>query len=144
MPWKLDREATSLAELTVHRDGAFVLGDDSVHHRQPEPQSFADFFRGEEGFEDPPAGIRFHAHAIIGDAKADKTTGRRADRRIIVHLPGHVLEGNLKSPSIRHGVTGIHAEVHQRLEHLSRIGVHQPDDLGGGRVYHDARIDRAL
>src|SRR5207237_9205639 len=65
VPWKLDRETTSFVELAVHRDGAFVLGDDSIHHRQPEAQSFADFFRGEERFEDPPARVWFHAHAII-------------------------------------------------------------------------------
>jgi len=93
---------------------------------------------GEERLEDAQLGFVVHADAVIADGEHDVVAGgeRRVGARE-VFVKGDVggLDGELTA--LRHGVAGVHGDVHDDLVDLARIGA----DRAQRRAWNHDQID---
>ena len=120
-------EGGSVSGLAVHGDVTTALIDDAVDDGQTQACAFADLFRGEEWLENARLGFFVHARARVTDGQQD--VAPRPDLRValcirLVEIDRRRLDGQLAA--LRHGVTGVHRQVHDDLFDLARIDFHMP------------------
>ncbi len=125
-----------------------ALRDDAVHRREAEARALADRLRREEGLEDASevaSGPSPRRCLCTEDPHHSPVCTSRRSRDVLPsssHVRGLDASACRRS---RHGVTGVHREVHQHLLDLS-VGsnAHRPQPLGERRPQRDVLVDRAL
>ena len=104
-------------------DAAIALLDNAVHRGETKPGSLAGLLGGEERFEEPRARLLVHAAAGVGHRQRHVRPWfhpRVLARVHIIHIEVGSLDGEL--PAVRHGVAGVHREIHHHLLDLPGIG----------------------
>src|SRR5262249_45752516 len=126
---KFDLEHGAAIRRVVRRDGAPVLGYDSVSDGQPESRPFADVLGREERIEDLRQDVRGDARTVIAD-RYDDQLARLARRRADV---------DAARAARRYRVLGVDDHVQKRLLEVRRGARHgwkalarAPDDLPAG------------
>ncbi len=121
--------------LAVDCDMPSALLHDSVYGREPQPGSLAGTFGGEEGFKDLRQRLLVHSLSGVGDRQ--QHVASRTYFRVnasILRIEGDIGGLNRELASTRHGVTGVHSQIHDHLLELSWVGLHGAQTISH---YHD-------
>ena len=123
---QVDPHDRSLAEFGFHADPSFMFFHDAVHRRQPE--SAAETFGREEGFEDAPEGPFIHAHSIVPDIHADIGPGIQSRKSPGQYFRQHfVAAGDRDRARAVERLRGVGQDGLQHRLHLRRIGMGFPN-----------------
>src|SRR5437763_13776985 len=101
--------------------------DDTVDRREPESRTPPRIFGREKGLEQARLGRAIHAHARVADGEQDvRAWLSRYVPCDVAPIELDIHRFDRETASLRHGVPGMHPEVHDRLLELARISSHRP------------------
>lgn len=106
-----------------HRDRAFMLLDDAVHHPKAQTGPFGTLFCREERVEYPLHGLRVHTRPRVADTQPEIGSPRHAEGRSAPGSRGEV--GQLysqRAPFLPHRIGRVGGKVYDDLLCLSGIG----------------------
>src|SRR6266481_302939 len=123
MPWKVDLKSRSLAQGTVYPNISVALLHNPVDGRESEARALSHALGGKELLEDMRDGLSAHARARVRDRKHHVTSRLRTGMFACVRMVQFYVGGlDLEFPARRHGIPGIHSQIHDHLLDLALVG----------------------
>ncbi len=142
---EVDLEDGAAVEFTGDGDPAAVLFNDAVDGGEAESGAFADFFRGEEGFEDMGESIWGDTAAGIGDFEEHVGAGVGVGLGGGgIFVDGGALGADEELAAFGHGVAAIDGEVEDNLFEHDGVDLDVGEVGGEGEVDGDTFADGAL
>src|SRR5260370_16458160 len=123
VPWKVNLKNGSLTQGTVYPNISIDLIKEAIHGRKAEASSLSHTFGGKERLEDMRNGLRTHAGPRVCDRKHHVTSWLRTWMFARVRLVQFYVGGlDLEFSARRHGIPGIHSQIHDDLLDLALVG----------------------
>src|SRR5512139_569933 len=120
---QVNAEGCAFTGFAFDKNGAVMLFNGSITHRQPEARTFADLLRSKERLEDPSQGFFLYSQASVRNGDESVSSWRRQTIFCLRALLHDFLAGrDAQTSPIGHCITGIGRQVHQHLAELSDIG----------------------
>src|SRR3990172_59327 len=143
--WEINPEVCPVPRFAVYIDPSVVSLYYAVYYRETEPCTLTYPFCGEKRVKYMGTGFGIHACPCILHRDLHKSSGVTLSVNLSICLINACIFGLYQElSSIRHGVPGIHNQVHKKLLQLSRISLRVPEVWRKLRTERDILSDQAL
>jgi len=138
-------EGRAAADLTLDRNMATTLFDNTVDRGKAEAGAFRAILSGKKRFEHALSSGFVDTSAAVGNGKKNirqegRRSGRQIERRVIVR---NVCRAEKKAAAERHGIAGIDDQIHDYLFDLSRVGFDELEITFENELKIDILADQA-
>src|SRR6266446_3583903 len=138
MPWKVDLKSRSLAQGAVYPNISVALLHDAVDGRESEARALSHALGGKERLEDMRDGLSVHASARVCNREHHVAPWLGTWMFPCVRMVQFYVGGSdLEFPARRHGIPGIHSQIHDHLLDLALVGF----DISKLRIQSQGNVD---
>jgi len=142
-PGQVEVDAGALLRFADNAQLAAGLAHETIHDRQAKAGTVAQWFGGKEGLERSLQDVGGHANAGVADTQMQVGAAGQVHCACLQIIEPGVFAGNAQRAPLRHGITGIDAQIEQCVLQLVRVDAHQPLVAQGLVNEGDARVQRA-